>query len=112
MLAALGLFALVESVGLLAAPVTALLLGRLPGAGLGFSKVLGLLLVTWLVWMAASLHLAAYGVALIARALILLALAGLRSAGRLRGLRRRLAEAGEGRRATRLARLALPPGDT
>ena len=112
MVAALGLFALVEVVGLLAAPVAALLFGRLPGAGLGFSKILGLLLVTWLIWMAASLHVAAYGVPLIAGVLVLLALAGLLSLGRLRGLGRRLAEAGEGRRATRLARLALPPDDT
>ena len=59
MLAALGLFLLIEVVGLLAAPLAAFVLGRLPGAGLGFSKVLGLLLVTWLIWMAASLG---YGV--------------------------------------------------
>src|SRR3954466_15335193 len=93
MLAALGLFALVEAVGLLAAPVTALLLGRLPGAGLGFSKILGLLLVTWLVWMAASLGLVASGIPLIAGALALLAVGGLLSAGRLRGLRKRLQQA-------------------
>jgi YYY domain-containing protein len=110
--AALALFALVEAVGLLAAPVTALLLGRLPGAGLGLSKVLGLLLVTWLVWMAASLHLVAYGVPLIAGVLVLLAVAGLLSAGRLRGLRKRLGDAAPPtRRATRVARLALPPDD-
>src|SRR4051794_9568047 len=113
MLAALGLFALVEAVGLLAAPVTALLLGRLPGAGLGFSKGLGLLLVTWLVWMAASLHVVAYGVPLIVGVLALLAVAGLLSAGRLRGLRKRLQQekGPPTRRATRLARLALPPDD-
>src|SRR5689334_4069248 len=111
MVAALGLFALVEAVGLLAAPVTALLLGRLPGAGLGFSKILGLLLVTWFVWMAASLHLVAYGVPLIIGVLIVLALAGLLSAGRLHGLGKRLEGAGEGRRGARLARLALPPDD-
>ena len=35
MLAALGLFLLIEVVGLLAAPLAALVLGRLPGAGLG-----------------------------------------------------------------------------
>ena len=53
--AVLGLFLLIEVVGLLAAPLAALVLGRLPGAGLGFAKVLGLLLVTWLVWMAGAL---------------------------------------------------------
>ena len=47
---------MIEVVGLLAAPLAALVLGRLPGAGLGFAKVLGLLLVTWLIWMAASLR--------------------------------------------------------
>jgi YYY domain-containing protein len=111
MVAALGLFALVEVVGLFTAPIAALLLGRLPGAGLGFSKVLGLLLVTWLIWMAASLHVAAYGVPLVVGVLVLLALAGLLCAGRLHGLGRRLGQAGEGRRAARLARLALPPDD-
>src|SRR4051812_15422552 len=112
MLAALGLFALVEVVGLAAAPLTALLLGRLPGAGLGFSKIVGLLLVTWVTWMAASLHVVAYGTPLVIGVLIALAVAGLLSAGRLRGLRRRLRHAGGGRRGTRLARLALPPDDT
>src|SRR3954465_6756418 len=111
MVAALGLLALVEVVGLLAAPVAALLLGRLPGAGLGFAKVLGLLLVTWAIWMAASLRIVAYGVPLIVGVLVLLAVAGLLCAGRLRGLGRRLETAGEGRRARRLARLALPPDD-
>jgi len=36
MLAALGLFLVIEVVGLLAAPLAALVFGRLPGAGLGF----------------------------------------------------------------------------
>src|SRR6476659_273209 len=94
MLDALGLFALIEAVGLLAAPVAALLLGRLPGAGLGFNKTLGLLLVTWFVWMAASLHVVAYGVPLIVGGLVLLAVAGLLCAWR--GLRRRLEGEGEG----------------
>ena len=58
MLDALGLFVVIEVVGLAAAPLAALVLGRLPGAGLGFSKLLGLLLVTWLIWMAASLGIA------------------------------------------------------
>ena len=52
MLEALGFFALMEAAGLAAAPLAALVLGRLPGAGLGFAKVLGVLLVGWLVWMA------------------------------------------------------------
>ncbi|WP_028058522.1 DUF2298 domain-containing protein [Candidatus Solirubrobacter pratensis] len=110
MLPALGLFVLVEIVGLLAAPVTGLLLGRLPGAGLGLSKVVGLLLVTWVIWMAASLHVVAYGVPLIVGVLVLLAVVGVLAALRLRALAGELAQA-RGRRMRRLARLALPPGD-
>src|SRR4051812_50218729 len=84
MLSALGLFLLVELVGLLAAPLTGLLLGRLPGAGLGLSKVVGLLLVTWLIWMAASLRVVGYGVPLIVGVLVLLAVGGAVAAGRPR----------------------------
>ena len=61
MLEALALFALVEVVGLAAVPLAALAFGRLPGAGLGFSKPLGLLLLTWAVWMAASVTPIRYG---------------------------------------------------
>jgi YYY domain-containing protein len=88
MVAALGLFALVEAIGLAAAPLAALTLGRLPGAGLGLSKVVGLLLVTWLVWLLASLHMASYGVPLVVGVLVALALAGLAAAPRLSGLAR------------------------
>jgi YYY domain-containing protein len=109
MLAALGLLVVVEVVGLLTAPLAALVLGRLPGAGLGFSKVLGLLLVTWLIWMAGSLHVVAYGVPLIAGVLVLLAIAGVLCAVRLHSLGTRLA--GEGRKSKRLLRLALPLDD-
>src|SRR5213592_2569150 len=80
MLAALGLFALVEAVGVAAAPLAALALGRLPGGGLGLSKVLGMLAVTWMVWLLASLHVAPYGVALVAAVLVGLAAAGLLAA--------------------------------
>lgn len=109
MLAALGLFLVIEVVGLLAAPLTALVLGRLPGAGLGFAKVLGLLLVTWLVWMAASLHIAPYGVPLIAGVLIVLAITSLLVTLRLRSLGTRLDDAGKPSR--RLLRRALPLED-
>src|SRR4051794_8513761 len=100
MVAALELFVLVEVVGLLAAPLTALVLGRLPGAGLGFSKIFGLLLVTWVVWMAGSLHVVAYGTPLIVGVLVLLAVASALVALRLRSL--------SGSRSQRLKRLALP----
>src|SRR3954469_929236 len=110
MLSALGLFLLVELVGLLAAPLTGLLLGRLPGAGLGLSKIVGLLLVSWLVWMLASLHVVGYGVPLIAGVIVLLGVFGVLSGLRLRALAGRLEEA-KGRRLRRLTRPALPPDD-
>jgi YYY domain-containing protein len=109
MLAALGLFVLIEVVGLLTAPLAALVLGRLPGAGLAFAKVLGLLLVTWVIWMAGSLHLVGYGVPLILGVLIALALVSALAALRLHSLGTRLA--GEGRKSKRLLRLALPLDD-
>jgi uncharacterized membrane protein len=111
MLAALGLFLVIEVVGLLAAPLAALVFGRLPGAGLGFAKVLGLLLVTWLIWMAASLHIVGYGVPLIVGVLVLLAVAGVLTALRLRSLSGRLEAGGSERRVRRLTRLALPLDD-
>src|SRR3954452_7444209 len=117
MLAALGLFLLIEVVGLLAAPLTALVLGRLPGAGLGFAKVLGLLLVGWLAWMAASVGLAGYGPWTIAGAFAVVALAGALAARRLRrparALRERPEPAGRRsrRRGVRLAARALPADD-
>src|SRR4051812_8438958 len=104
MVPALALFVLLEVVGLLAAPLTALVLGRLPGAGLGLSKVFGLLLVTWLVWIAASLNIAPYGVGLIVGVLVLVGVAGV-----LVGLRlRSLGERASGSRRQRIKRLALP----
>jgi YYY domain-containing protein len=102
MLEALGFFALVEVAGLAAAPIAALVLGRLPGAGLGFAKVLGLLLIGWLAWMAASLGVAPYGRETIVGAAALVAVGGLLAAVRQRRLARRLREAREPR--TRLGR--------
>lgn len=101
MLDALGLFLVIEVVGLAAAPLTALVLGRLPGAGLGFSKILGLLLVTWLVWIAGALHIAPYGKGLIIGVLVLVAATGV-----LVGLRLRSLDPDRGSK--RLRRLALP----
>src|SRR4051794_17321768 len=105
MVAALELFVLIEVVGLLAAPLTALVLGRLPGAGLGFSKIFGLLLVTWVLWMAGSLHVVAYGTPLIVGVLVLLAVSGALVGLRLRSLGGRVRA---GSRSQRLKRLALP----
>jgi YYY domain-containing protein len=117
MLEALGFFALMEAAGLAAAPVAALVLGRLPGAGLGFAKVLGVLLVGWLAWMAGSIGLADYGPATIAGAYLVLAALGGLAGWRLRRLSRRLRERPEPRgrlarwRGTRLAAQALPADD-
>jgi YYY domain-containing protein len=117
MLQALGFFALVEAVGLVAVPLAGLAFGRLPGAGLGFAKPLGLLLVTWLVWMAASVGLAPYSTATVLVAAGLLAVAGALVAARQRALAARLAErpmAGgwwARRRADWLAARALPAAD-
>ena len=117
MLDALGFFALVEVVGLAAVPLAGLAFGRLPGAGLGFAKPLGVLLVTWLVWMAATLGLAAYSPATIVAAAGLVAVAGGLAALRQRTLVARLRESSGtagaiGRwRARHLAARALPARD-
>jgi YYY domain-containing protein len=58
---ALRFWALIELIGLGAAPLAGVLLARLPGAGLGLAKVLGLLLVTWLVWLGGTATLVPYG---------------------------------------------------
>jgi YYY domain-containing protein len=58
---ALRFWALIELIGLGAAPLAGVLLARLPGAGLGLGKVLGLLLVTWLVWLGGTSTLVPYG---------------------------------------------------
>jgi YYY domain-containing protein len=113
MLQALGFFALVEVVGLAGAPLAGLAFGRLPGAGLGFGKPFGVLLLTWLVWIAASLGIAPYGTGLIAGAAATLLLAGILAALRQRALGRRLrsADATEGWRFRRLAARAFGDPD-
>jgi YYY domain-containing protein len=119
MLEALGFFVLMEAAGLAAAPLAALVLGRLPGAGLGFAKVLGVLLVGWLVWMAGSTGLVDYGPATIAGAFALVAVLGALAAWRLRRLGARLRSGAEepprGRlarwRRGRLAAMASPAED-
>ena len=115
MLEALGFFALVEVVGLAAVPLAGLAFGRLPGAGLGFAKPLGLLLVTWIVWMAASVTPIRYGTTTVLVVVALLALAGGLAAARQRVLVGRLREPGEGwwarRRAQWLGTRALPADD-
>ncbi len=58
---ALRFWALIEVIGLGATPLAGVLLARLPGAGLGLGKVLGLLLATWLIWLGGSSTLVPYG---------------------------------------------------
>ena len=57
MTVALRFFVLIEVLGLAATPLAAVAFARLPGRGVAFAKPLGLLLATWLVWMAGSLGL-------------------------------------------------------
>ena len=115
MLDALGFFLLVEVVGLAAVPLAGLAFGRLPGAGLGFAKPLGLLLVTWVVWMLASVTPVSYGTTTILVVVALLAFAGALTAARQRTLAARLTEPAEGwwarRRAEWIGTRALPVED-
>ncbi len=112
---ALGFFLLVEVVGLAAVPLAGLAFGRLPGAGLGFAKPLGLLLVTWVVWMLASVTPVAYGTGTIIVVVALLAFAGALTAARQRTPAARLSEPGEGwwarRRAEWIGARAMPADD-
>jgi YYY domain-containing protein len=55
MLDALLFLGLIEVLGLAAIPLAGAVFARIPGGGLGFAKPLGLLLATWLTWMAGSL---------------------------------------------------------
>jgi YYY domain-containing protein len=89
-LEALGFFAMVEAAGLAAAPLAIVVLGRLPGGGLGLSKVLGVLLVGWLAWMAASVGVSGYGRGTILGAFALVAVAGALAALRARRLAARV----------------------
>jgi YYY domain-containing protein len=116
MLEAIGFFALVEAVGLAAAPLAALAFGRMPGAGLGFAKPLGLLLVAWAVWLLGSFGVP-YATATIIAVAVALALAGAAAALRQRTLAEQLRGRPEpgGRfarwRMGRIAARALPAED-
>src|SRR3954454_17756063 len=76
MTAALRFFVLIEVLGLAATPLAVVALARLPGRGVAFAKPLGLLLATWLVWMAGSLHLVPNGLGAWIGAVVMLAVAG------------------------------------
>src|SRR3972149_9886750 len=47
----------IELIGAVAFPMIFLLLRFLPGRGYAFSKIVGLLLVSYLLWLGASVHL-------------------------------------------------------
>jgi len=74
--AALRFFVLIEVLGLAATPLAAVAFARLPGRGVAFAKPLGLLLATWLVWMAGSLGLVAQGLGAWIGAVVVLMVAG------------------------------------
>ena len=79
---ALRVWLLIEAIGLAGAGLARVVLGRLPGGGLGFGKVLGLLLLTWLVWIGGSSTLVPYGWGSAAAWAALLCAAGLLAAVR------------------------------
>src|SRR5215213_1658958 len=76
MTAALRFFVLIEVLGLAATPLAVVAFARLPGRGIAFAKPLGLLLATWLVWMAGSLHIVPNGLGAWIGAVLVLAVAG------------------------------------
>jgi YYY domain-containing protein len=97
---------LIEVIGLAAIPITSLVLGRLPGGGLGVAKPLGLLICTSAVWLGAAVRVVPYGTGSAVAGVVLLALLGVGAhlAGRprrghrlgaQRALRRRLAVSAE-----------------
>src|SRR5918998_2391293 len=88
---ALRFWALMELIGLGAAPLAGVLLARLPGAGLGLGKVLGLLLATWLIWLGGSSTLVPYGTASAALWIALVCALGVLAWVRVRAGRRALA---------------------
>jgi len=97
---ALRFLALIELLGLAAAPLAAAALRRLPGAGPAFAKPLGLLLAAWLALAAVTAGLLPWGTGTIVLAAGVVALAGLvawrrRPAGAPDAPARRLALAGE-----------------
>ncbi len=75
-----------QLIGLLALPLTWRLFARLPGRGYPFAKVLGLLLVAYVLWLGASFHLLSNTLGGILLSLALLA--GLSFAMGQRGLRK------------------------
>src|SRR3954465_12938560 len=76
MTAALRFFVLIEVLGRAATPLALVVFARLPGRGVAFAKPLGLLLATWLVWMAGSLHVVPNGLGAWIGAVLVLAVAG------------------------------------
>src|SRR3954453_13499317 len=76
MTAALRFFGLIEVLGLAGTPLALVVFARLPGRGVAFAKPLGLLLATWLVWIAGSLRAVPTGLGAWIGAVLVLAVAG------------------------------------
>src|SRR3954451_21636079 len=76
MTAALRFFVLMEVLGLAATPLIVVAFERLSGRGVAFRNPLGLLLATWLVWMAGSLRVVPNGLAAWIGAVLVLAVSG------------------------------------
>jgi len=63
---------MVEVIGLVAFPIMMVLARKLPGRGYAFSKVLGILLLSYGTWLLANLHIAAFSQGLIVFVLLLI----------------------------------------
>ncbi len=72
----LAWFLALQAIALLAFPITFVIFGNLSDRGYIFSKALGVLLVSWLIWLFASWHVVAFSQASILLVLVLLALVG------------------------------------
>jgi YYY domain-containing protein len=85
---ALRFWVIIEVIGLGGAALAGVALGRLPGAGLGLGKVLGLLLVVWLVWLGGTSTVIPYGTGSAALWAVLVCALGLLAAVRRADARR------------------------
>ncbi len=68
---------IIEAIGLIAFPLTAYFI-NLPDRGYSVSKLIGLLLITYMVWLTVSLEISGFGFAVIVFALMVLAFISLR----------------------------------
>lgn len=64
----------VELLGLSAWPITKIILHKLPDRGWGFSKIVGIILVSWISWILSSLHILPFGLTSLILAVVSVAL--------------------------------------